>query len=113
MKYGVKATPPTSPTDLFIDTLPVSPHSLQVAKLDAHNLTNKGKTTKLQLSYLRNYFEVLIAHNSYCLSTLLNYVFNLRSPEKFEVTMTMQNTGQQTKWSMSNCKVANKNSLTL
>ena len=47
------------------------------------------------------------------MSTLLNYVFNLRSPEKFEVTMVMQNTGQQTKWSMSNCKVANKNSLTL
>ena len=47
------------------------------------------------------------------MSTLLNYVFNLRSPEKFEVTMVMQNTGRQTKWSMSNCKVANKNSLTL
>ena len=93
MKYGVKATPPTSPTDLFIDTLPVSPHSLQVAKLDAHNLTNKGKTTTILFKEL---FEVLIAHNSYLL-----------------VTMVMQNTGQQTKWSMSNCKVANKNSLTL
>ena len=35
--------------DLFIETLPVSLHSLQVAKLDAHNMTKKGKTTKLQL----------------------------------------------------------------
>ena len=30
LKHGVKATPPTSPTDLFINTLLVSPHSLQV-----------------------------------------------------------------------------------
>ena len=34
---------PTSPTDLFIYTLLVSPHSLQVAKLDAHNLKKKEK----------------------------------------------------------------------
>ena len=46
LKYGIKATPPTSPTDLFIDTLPASSHSLQVTKLDAHNLTKKEKNHK-------------------------------------------------------------------
>ena len=63
LNYGIKVTPVASSIDLFIETLPVSLHSLQVAKLDAHNLTKKGKTTKLQLSNK----ELLIAHNSYCL----------------------------------------------
>ena len=50
LKYGIKATSAASSIDLFIETLPVDLHSLQVAKLDAHNLTKKGKTIKLQLS---------------------------------------------------------------
>ena len=50
LKYSIKATPAASSIDLFIETLPVSLHSLQVAKLDAHNMTKKGKITKLQLS---------------------------------------------------------------
>lgn len=58
LKYGIKATPAASSIDLFIETLPVDLQSLQVAKLDAHNLTKKGKTTKLQLSYLRNYLSI-------------------------------------------------------